>query len=85
MGGGDCGREQARHGGFSRAQWLLGKNPNHPGGFFDGDSYGDMGLISSVVGSHGGYFLLFHLWKYVLTQFREFRITLSSKKIEIGK
>ena len=45
----------------------------------------DCGLIASREGAYGGYFLLYHLWVYVLRQFREYKITLSAKKIEIGK
>ena len=45
----------------------------------------DIGLLSRRTGSHGGYFLLYHIWKFILIQFRSYKITLSSKKIELGK
>ena len=49
--------EQSRYGGYAPAQWVLGRNPNHPGGRFDEDNYADMGIISSKLDPNGAYAL----------------------------
>ena len=37
--------DRSRHGGYSPAQWVLGRAPNRPGDRFDEDTFADMGTL----------------------------------------
>ena len=39
--------EGERYGGYSPAQWVLGRAPNRPGGRHDEDNYADLGILES--------------------------------------
>ena len=45
----------------------------------------DIGICAKRTGSAGGYWLLYHLWTYILQQSSKYRISLSAAKITIGK
>ena len=45
----------------------------------------DISLNAAKYLSYKGFFLMFHLWSYILRQFRKYRVTLSAAKIVLGK
>ena len=41
--------DSSRKGGFSPAQWVLGKHPRNPGSIHDESEFADLGVIASEV------------------------------------